>query len=394
MGLPPLRLTTALVVLPLLASLGGSPRAGATPSNQRPTTSTSEARGGRAAGGPELFYVASPWGEAATASEIGVAQPGPDGLRRAQWGAVTHGPGAVVRGIVVPTEGPRRVAVVAASGSVSAQGSDFDAALHVLENGLELPLSVEGLVRGSRPLAWPDGSLIVEGGNVGEVPDSVRAARGALREDHLFVDAVSGVDGRRRRLVEARGYALHVAGVMGRRVVVERIDDAGAALLLVDVTGSEPPRVITLLPPFARDFSGDGASLVFVNRDADERAIWAVQRATLVGGRMETSTLTRQRGDAPAPFLLADGLLARTAPNRLGLVIGSERLSFGGDAFDAVVAANDDGTWMAVDHLPADPRAEEIFLVQRPRGAALPLRATGSRVEVLGFADAPGRVVR
>lgn len=366
---------TALVALPLALALAAgvsvavNAGAGAEPAGAGGTWSA--ARAGR----PPLVVLATPHDERAQRSEVRVV--GPDGASTL-LGAVAHAPGAVVRGDLV---GALPVVVADEEGAAD---RDFGAALFVVG-----PQGVRRLVGGvghaRRPLAGADGLVYVERGASGPASET------ASRVDALEIVAVEPSTGHAHAIYSYSGYALHLAGELGPDLVVYRVAAGGADVLLVD-RASGRSRLVASIVPMARDFTVDRerAALVYVNRDAKDAHLWAVERLDLASGLV--TRLATAQDDAPAPYALPGSEPVWTAAGRRGLASArGEWLAPLGPGFDAVRAVSGDGAWLAVLHVP-DQGMDDLAVVHAPAGPRGPLGPGGvtqlggnERVEALGF---------
>jgi hypothetical protein len=287
-------------------------------------------------------------------------------------GSVTHAPGAVVRGdfagggawVVADEEGAR--------------DPDWGAALYRVDaHGVVRALGSVGHAR--RPLA-AGGAVYVERGASGPLPSAAEVRAGRLRLDHVSIDAVDAATLARRHVYDADVYALHLAGEHAGELVVYRVDPAGTSLVAVDErTGAA--RTIRTVAPFARDFSIDGGSVVFSDRDA---AAWTVERVDLAAGtdtRLETA-----RAAQPAALAFG-GRLAWSAEGRRGLAIDGRVIAPLGAGFDAPEMADPAGAWLAVLHVGAGFDHEALVDVARGRAVRLD---QGERVTVIALGGAGG----
>ena len=324
----------------------------------------------------ELVVLATAHEEEALHTDVRLVAVDGDGARSTPWATIRHPPGSVVRGDV-----RGRVAFVVGD-EEGASDRDWGAALYRVEAGKAAQRLAGGVGHAGLPLASEDGFVYVERGQSGPLPSP-----GSLREDALSLDAVDPSSGLTRALYTWTGYALHLAGELGRELILYRVGGAGAELLAID-RASGASRRITSLAPFARDFSVDSArsAIVLANRDAQDAHRWVVLRIDLASGA--STELASAIDDAPAPFALPQGSVVYSAPGRTGLLfdapIGAAPLAPLGAGFDAVRAATPDGAWIALLHVPARGYDESVAVHLRTR-RVVRLVGHDERVEVAGF---------
>ncbi len=332
------------------------------------------------------FVLASPHDPAATTTDVRRVELRGDGIAAKNLATIPHAPGAVVRGDV--RDGA--IAVVADDSLARAGESDWNATLWSVDaSGARAVLG--GVGHATKPLIGADGVVYVERGTSGPLPDETAARAGHLREDPISIAAVSA-DGSARSVYSATAYTLHLCGELGHELVVYRVRFGGADLLAIDAaTGSA--RLVTTLPPFARDFSVDRTrgALVFGDRDAADAHRWVVARVDLATGAW--TELASARDDAPAPFALASGGFVYSAPGRRGLALGggaTGEVAPLGAGFDATQAESVRGDWLLVAHVGAG--YDETVALHRASSRVLRLTPKDERIDALGFSE--GTVVR
>lgn len=360
---------------------------------------TGTGTGARAAGPLEraaLAVVATAHDPEARTSAVRVVELG-GGAERA-LGAVPHARGAVVRGDVVRGGALAGRAVVVAADDEGAPDPDWGATLWLLLDDAHVaapsPLA-RGLLHASRPLASRDGLVYVERGARGE------QRPGVVRVDALEIDALDPTrpSAPLHALYTWNGWALHLAGERGDELLVYRVGP-GTADVVAIARATGKARVVSRVPPYARDFSVDErrGALVTSNRDEAARA-WVVERVDLTTG--ERTHLASSRAESPAPFALPSGDLAFSAPSSHG-GLALAPLATGGDprelrplgpGFDAVEAATDDGAWLAVSHVTPGAFDRTVALHVATR-TVVPLTSRDERVDALGFLGAASGVAR
>jgi len=225
--------------------------------------------------------------------------------------------------------------------------------------------------------------VYVERGSSGAAPAS------GARVDRLELAAVEPTTGDVRVLYTYSGCALHLAGELGPDLVVYRVAAAGGADVLLVGRASGRSRLVASIVPMARDFTVDRerGALLYVNRDAKDAALWAVERLDLASGLV--TRLATARDDAPAPYALPSSDPVWTAPGRRGLASArGEWLAPLGPGFDAVRATSPDGAWLAVLHVPSEGM-DDLALLHAPAGPRGPLGPGGVARLGAGPADAP-----
>lgn len=338
------------LVLLLLALPGGAPAADESP--------------------PALYAIATRPG----AAESRLYVLAGDGRLPAPSSRFAHLPDAVVRAVAL-----RDGAVAVVADRDNARDLSFAAALLRVSAG-GATLLADRVVHASRPLADPRGTIYVERGRAGRDPSPAEQRAGRLREDALTIDAVAE-DGRVRTVYAWRGYATHLAALLGGELVVYRVGPGMADLIAVDpASGSARP--IAPCEPFARDFSvDDRGRLVFASRDAGG---WTVERLDAQSGAREV--LWRGTSQHPAPHAWPGGLAAWNPDSDHGLALESGA-RFAEAGVDELKALSGDGAWAAVQHDPSPGAMPELELLRVADGRRLYLpRPDGERWAIAGFA--------
>jgi hypothetical protein len=181
------------------------------------------------------------------------------------------------------------------------------------------------------------------------------------------------------------GYATHLAGILGRELVVYRVGPRGAEIVSVE-RASGRARTVAPVPPFARDFSIDrkAGALVYSNRDDRDESTWVVERMDLSTGAR--TRLSSTRDDAQTP-LATDGRVFWTAPGRRGLASDRDAapLTPLGEGYTYASRATADGEWLSLVHVPNGGGYDRMGLYRPKTGKVVALGGVGERVEVLGF---------
>jgi hypothetical protein len=190
-----------------------------------------------------------------------------------------------------------------------AKDLSFAAVLSLVAPGRPELVLAEQVVRASRPLVM-GGRLFVERGHPG-----ADRSDGAVRVDALEVTEVDVATGRRRTVFATFGYWTHLAGAVGRELVLYVAEPAGARLVAVHVDTLAVRTLVAALPPLAHDFLVDpatGAVLFAIADPGVER--WFVERVDLATG----ASARLAEGDSAAllPTVLQGGLAYAPGPGR------------------------------------------------------------------------------
>ena len=137
----------------------------------------------------------------------------------------------------------------------------------------------------SHPLPLASGEVAVERGVAGA------PIAGRVRVDELTIDAVDPRTHATRTLLVTTGFEAHLAALAGDEIVVYLVQPGVASLRAVDWRSGRQRVILPSLPPYAHDFSVEGAALVVHNRDDVRRERETVERIDLATGartRLET----------------------------------------------------------------------------------------------------------
>jgi hypothetical protein len=376
----------AAAVLALALAAGAPLPAGAAPPSPARTMAPAAARAAR----PQLLavLVGRP-GEPSTALHL--VDPARASGRSLPLGpavaTVAHPPLATIRAAV---QGDGVVAVI---DQATRGDRSFASSLVRVHPGAAPTSLIAGVVHASRPTPRPGSTEVL----VSRGAAAVDPATGA-RDDRLSIDAIDVATGAARTVMTDRGSLLFVAGVAGAEAIVYRVDARGkAALVAVDLASGRRRALVADLPPFARDFSIDGAAgrLVFQNRHRSDAARWVVESVALDTG--VASVLHEDASMQLAPHLWPDGSLALTRDPKRPL----ERLDLGAgvkmatardlpEGVARVAAIDGPGSQVAVASTVGGG-LPSISLVQTSSGASLRLSVpAGDRATIAGFVPVPG----
>ena len=294
-------------------------------------------------------------------------QPAGDAPLSAPVARLTHVPFETVLGAVVP--GTRKV--VASAVTEPRKDLSFASSLFLLEANKPTRVLCDRLVLSSRPLVAAEGRVFVQRGRAGDSS----AADGRL--DALSIDEVDLRTGRTREVLAFTGYLTHLAGSIGREVLVYRIGPQGADLVAVHADALGVRVLIPSLPPLARDFalSADNKSLLYTQGDA-ATGQWFVER-------LDLPSLTRTRlAEGPTmallPTPLPDGRVAFAAAQGAGLkdLDGKTVLEAQGPGFERVRAFTKKRAAIGLHEVPGD--------FARPLGFTAPAH---QRLDVAGVLE-------
>lgn len=290
---------------------------------------------------------------------------------------VEHLPDAAVRGALVP--GRDTVLVVADRAPV--RDHSFDASLLRVEPGrAALPLC-DRVDHASRPLVTAGGRVFVARGRPGPArPDGYRI-------DELTVDEVDLASGATRVVFSGRGQHVSVQGAVGGELVLYLVGATDAALLAAPMDGGAPRTIVSGLAPFARDFTVDGARVIFQTRDEARRDLWVIDRVDVrTGARERLVTAAVQH---LAPFAWPGGDVAYDAGRGLALLRGGLRAPAGAGP-DVVRAVAADGRRAAAWHYrPGEQHPDVLILDAAARLVERIPAPRATRLEIVGFRSAP-----
>ena len=274
-----------------------------------------------------------------------------------------HLPGAVLRARVVG----RDVLVVA--DRTPARDLSWAAELVRIDDAGRVAVLCDRVMHASRPLVTASGRVFVERGVAGP------ALEGRLRVDALTVEEIT-VAGP-RVVYSWSGYTTHLAGVTARgELLVYRVGPASGDLVALD-PDSGRVREIAASIGSARDFSVEGDTLVFAQREAIVR----VDLATGVRAAIATTT-----SGHPAPHVWPGGRVAWNPDGDAGLaIVGGERV-VARQGVDVVSAIARDGRHAALLHYAPEGGIPTPWLVRVSDGMSIPLPiAPGVRLEIGGI---------
>lgn len=182
-----------------------------------------------------------------------------------------HLPGAAVRGAMLSRTGQ----YLAVADTSPRRDLSFAASLFLLGETGPARRLCDDVVHASRPLVADDGRIYVVRGAAGpeRLPDP--------RLDDLRLDEIDPDTGVARTLLNYTGQLLHLAGHHDHALIVYRVGAASADLVAVDTAPPFTVHPLLDIPPFARDFSVDGDTLTFHNRDEFDPHTWHIEQLDL-----------------------------------------------------------------------------------------------------------------
>ncbi len=206
-------------------------------------------------------------------------------------------------GVVLP--GTRSIAVVRVPGLY--RDPSFAATLELITPGAPTRRLATGLVRASKPHLVA-GRLFVERGTAG-----IDRGDGTLRVDALEIDEVDVTSGRLRPVHQASGSWTHLAGAIGRELIVYEAGPSGARVIAVHVDSLAVRPIVASLPPLAHDFWVDAKSqsiLFTIAEPGVER--WFVDRVEVASGKRQR--LTESDSVALLPAVVSAGVVVSRGP--------------------------------------------------------------------------------
>lgn len=214
-------------------------------------------------------------------------------------------PDETFRAVVVP--GTKRVAVVRISGL--ARDPSFVATLSIVSPGQTERVLATDVVRASKP-TLVGSRLFVEHGVAGP-----ERTDGSYRVDALTISEVELQSGRLRTVFETKGYWAHVAGAVGRELVVYVAGPKGATLEAIQVDTLAVRTLISSMPPMAHDFVIDAEHqrvLFTIAEPGVER--WFIEQVDVATGKR--ARLAEGDQVALLPTVLPSGLAWSTGAGR------------------------------------------------------------------------------
>lgn len=270
----------------------------------------------------------------------------------------THIEHAAVKGAVVPGTD----VVLAAADTVPARDLSFAGSLFRLAPHRPPELLFDRVVHASRPLITAAGRAFVSRGKAGPALPS------AMRVDELTVDEIDPSTGATRTVHAMSGYLLFLAGAAGHEILLYRVGPGGADLVAVDPDTGATRTILATMLPFARDFSIDGGTIVFQERDDQDSHTWSIERVDLASGAR--TRLHAGPSMSLAPFAWPGGRVIFSPDSQKGV--------------DLVQALAPDGSWIAGLHSVAGSLPQAFVMDRGGATAALPTPA-GSQLAVAGF---------
>lgn len=281
-------------------------------------------------------------------------------------------PDETFRAVVLP--GSRRVALVRITGL--ARDPSFVATLSIVSPGQPERVLATDVVRASKPTLLGS-RLFVERGAPG-----VETTDGSYRVDALTISEVDPQTGRLRTVYETKGYWTHVAGAVGRELIVYVAGPKGAALEAVQVDTLAVRTLISSMPAMAHDFVVDVEHqrvLFTIAEPGVER--WFIEQVDVATGKR--ARLAEGDQVALLPTVLPTGLAWSTGAGRGLSWLGRDGVALAphGPGFERVRFVAD-GLVFARHEVPGS--APSTFVTKLRDGAPVPVVFPPGIVDVAG----------
>lgn len=281
-------------------------------------------------------------------------------------------PDETFRAVVMP--GTKRLAVVRVTGL--ARDPSFVATLSIVSPGQPERVLATDVVRASKPTLLGS-RLFVERGAPGPETND-----GSYRVDALTVSEVELQSGRLRTLYETKGYWTHVAGGLGRELIIYVAGPGGAKLEAVHVDTLAVRTLIPSLPAMAHDFVIDAEHqrvLFTIAEPGVER--WFIEQVDLSSGKR--TRLAEGDQVALLPTVLPAGLAWSTGEGRGLSWLGRDgvALTSHGPGFERVRFVAD-GLVFTRHEVPN--LAPQVYVTRLRDGTAVPVVFPTGIVDVAG----------
>lgn len=281
-------------------------------------------------------------------------------------------PDETFRAVVLP--GTRRVAIVRVTGL--ARDPSFVATLSIVSPGQPERVLATDVVRASKPVLLGS-RLFVERGAPGP-----ELADGRYRVDALTVSEVDPLSGRLRTVYEAKGFWTHLAGAIGRELIVYVAGPQGAKLEAVQVDTLAVRTLIATMPAMAHDFVVDAEHqrvLFTIAEPGVER--WFIDQVDVSSGRR--TRLAEGDQVALLPTVLPSGLAWSTGEGRGLSWLGRDGVALAahGPGFERVRFVTQE---LVFTRHEAPGAAPQVFVTRLRDGAAVPVVFPPGIVDVAG----------
>lgn len=281
-------------------------------------------------------------------------------------------PDETFRAVVIP--GTKRVAIVRVTGL--ARDPSFVATLSIVAPGQPERVLATDVVRASNPTLLGS-RLFVERGAPGPETND-----GSYRVDALTVSEVELQSGRLRTVYETKGYWTHLAGAIGRELIIYVAGPGGAKLEAVQVDTLAVRTLIPSMPAMAHDFVVDAQHqrvLFTIAEPGVER--WFIEQLDLASGKR--TRLAEGDQVALLPTVLPSGLAWSTGAGRGLTWVGrdGQALASHGPGFERLRFVTE-GLAFSRHEVPG--LAPQVFVTRLRDGAAVPVAFPSGIVDVAG----------
>lgn len=276
------------------------------------------------------------------------------------------------RAVVLP--GTKRVAIVRVTGL--ARDPSFVATLSIVSPGQPERVLATDVVRASKPTLLGS-RLFVERGAPGPETND-----GSYRVDALTVSELELQSGRLRTVYETKGYWTHLAGAIGRELIIYVAGPHGAKLEAVQVDTLAVRTLIPSMPAMAHDFAVDAEHqrvLFTIAEPGVER--WFIDQVDVAS----TKRTRLAEGDQVAllPTVLPSGLAWSTGEGRGLTWLGRDGVALAshGPGFERVRFVAD-GLVFTRHEVPG--LAPQVYVTKVRDGSTVPVVFPAGIVDVAG----------
>jgi hypothetical protein len=281
-------------------------------------------------------------------------------------------PDETFRAVALP--GTKRLAVVRVTGL--ARDPSFVATLSLVSPGQPERVLATDVVRASKPTLLGSRLFVERGAPGPETSD------GSYRVDAVTISEVDLQSGRLRTVFETKGYWTHLAGAIGRELIVYVAGPQGAKLEAVQVDTLAVRTLIPSMPAMAHDFVIDAEHqrvLFTIAEPGVER--WFIDQVDVVSGKR--TRLAEGEQVALLPTVLPSGLAWSPHEGRGLSWLGREGVALAahGPGFERVRFIAE-GLVFARHEVPGV--APQVFVTRLRDGATVPVVFPAGIVDVAG----------
>lgn len=274
--------------------------------------------------------------------------------------------------VVLPNS--KRVAIVRVTGL--ARDPSFVATLSIVSPGQPERVLATDVVRASKPTLLGSRLFVERGAPGRETTD------GSYRVDALTVSEVDPQSGRLRTVYETKGYWTHLAGALGRELIIYVAGPQGAKLEAVQVDTLAVRTLLPSMPAMAHDFVVDAEHqrvLFTIAEPGVER--WFIDQVEVSSGKR--TRLAEGDQVALLPTVLPSGLAWSTGEGRGLSWLGRDGVALPshGPGFERVRFVAD-GLLFTRHEVPGS--APQVYVTRLRDGATMPVVFPSGIVDVAG----------